>query len=122
MSDAPLRGLPRPSRLGRELGLKGKIADAASALGIETVGDLIEHLPREHADRRETTHTVRQHWLARFWMVPFNTGWHLAHHVDSGIPWRRLPELHEELVRSGYVHPELEHPSYVALWRKLASG
>src|SRR5215208_5356609 len=52
---APLRGLPRPSRLARELGLKGKVADAAVALGIETVGDLLEHLPREHADRRETT-------------------------------------------------------------------
>jgi ATP-dependent DNA helicase RecG len=31
------------------------VRDAAEALGIETVGDLLEHLPREHADRRETT-------------------------------------------------------------------
>ena len=52
---APLRGLPRPSRLVRGLGLQGKVRDAATALGLETVGDLLEHLPREHADRRETT-------------------------------------------------------------------
>jgi fatty acid desaturase len=73
-------------------------------------------------DRRLTTHHVRQSWLARFWLVPYNTGWHLAHHVDIGIPWRNLPKLHEELVRSGWVTEGLEYPSYVALWRKLASG
>lgn len=74
------------------------------------------------SDRRLTTHHVRQSWLARFWIVPYNTGWHLAHHVDIGIPWRHLPALHEELVISGWVTPALEYPSYVALWRKLASG
>jgi fatty acid desaturase len=73
-------------------------------------------------DRRETTHHVRQSLLARFWIVPYNTGWHLAHHVDIGIPWRKLPQLHRELVASGWIVPELEYPSYVALWRKLASG
>jgi fatty acid desaturase len=73
-------------------------------------------------DRRETTHTVLQHPIARFWMVPFNIGWHLAHHVDSGIPWRNLPKLHDELCRAGYVQPELEYPSYRAIWRKLGSG
>jgi fatty acid desaturase len=73
-------------------------------------------------DRRETTHTVRQSWAARMTIVPYNTGWHLAHHVDSGIPFRRLPAFHDELVRSGYVQPGLEYPSYRALWRALASG
>ena len=72
-------------------------------------------------DRRLTTHVVRQGWLARFWMVPYNTGWHLAHHVDMGIPFRRLPALHDELVRAGWVVPGLEHRSYTALWRTLAS-
>ncbi|MGZ8766594.1 MAG: fatty acid desaturase [Acidimicrobiia bacterium] len=72
-------------------------------------------------DRRETTHAVRQSLWARFWFVPFNTGWHLAHHADSGIPWRRLPEYHRELVRSGYVQDGLEYPNYRALWRALAS-
>jgi len=73
-------------------------------------------------DRRETTHAVRQSLLARFWFVPYNTGWHLAHHVDAGVPWRNLPAYHDELARSGYVRPGLEYPSYRALWRKLASG
>jgi fatty acid desaturase len=73
-------------------------------------------------DRRRTTHTVRQSPLARFVFVPYNTGWHLAHHVDPGIPWRKLPELHADLVRSGYVQPGLEYRNYPALWRALASG
>jgi fatty acid desaturase len=74
------------------------------------------------ADRRLTTHHVRQHGLARFWIVPYNTGWHLAHHVDIGVPWRRLPALHDELVAAGWVVPELVYPSYRALWRALSSG
>jgi fatty acid desaturase len=72
-------------------------------------------------DRRETTHIVRQTWLARFWMVPFNTGWHLAHHVDMGVPFRNLPALHDELVASGWVTPEITYPSYRALWKALSS-
>jgi fatty acid desaturase len=74
------------------------------------------------ADRRLTTHHVRQTRLARFWMVPYNTGWHLAHHVDIGIPFRKLPQLHKELVASGWIVPDLEYPNYRALWRALASG
>lgn len=74
------------------------------------------------SDRRLTTHHVRQRPMARFWIVPYNTGWHLAHHVDIGVPWRHLPTLHRELVESGWVVPDLEHPSYLALWRDLASG
>lgn len=73
------------------------------------------------SDRRLTTHVVRQSWLARFWMVPYNTGWHLAHHVDMGIPWRNLPKLHDELVRSGWVVEDITYPSYFALWRALSS-
>ena len=47
---APLRW-PRPSALARPLKVTpAKAAEAAAALGIETVGDLLEHLPR---DRRE---------------------------------------------------------------------
>jgi fatty acid desaturase len=73
-------------------------------------------------DRRMTTHHVRQTWPARFVMVPFNTGWHLAHHVDMGVPWRHLPQLHDELVAAGWVTPELTYPSYRALWRALRAG
>ena len=73
-------------------------------------------------DRRLTTHSVRQSALARFALVPFHIGWHLAHHVDAGVPMANLPRLHEELRRAGYVTAALEYPSYRALWRKLGSG
>ena len=74
------------------------------------------------SDKRETTHVIRQHVAARFWMVPYNTGWHLAHHVDIAVPFRNLPAFHAELVRSGWMVPDLEYPNYRALWRRLASG
>jgi fatty acid desaturase len=74
------------------------------------------------ADRRATTHTVAQSWFARFWFVPYNTGWHLAHHVDMGIPFRNLPRFHAELEEAGYVSPGLTYPSYLALWRALSAG
>ena len=72
-------------------------------------------------DRRQTTHTVRQHLLARFILVPYNIGWHLAHHVDSGVPFRNLPHLHRALRDSGYVDETFEYPSYPAIWRALKS-
>ncbi len=74
------------------------------------------------SDRRNTTHSVRQRAMARFYLVPYRIGWHLAHHVDSGVPMHNLPRYHRELVAAGYVTPELEYPSYPSLWRKLASG
>jgi ATP-dependent DNA helicase RecG len=50
MLAAPLRW-PRPSRLREPLKpVKGKLADGLAALEVQTVGDLLEHLPR---DRRE---------------------------------------------------------------------
>ena len=73
-------------------------------------------------DRRVTTHNVRQSLLARFWFVPYNTGWHLAHHVDMGVPWRNLPQFHQELVGAGYVTEGLTYPSYRALWAALSSA
>ena len=76
----------------------------------------------ESSDRRETTHTVRQHWLARFWLVPYHIGWHLAHHVDAGIPMRALPRYHDALCDAGYVTPELEYRTYPALWKALRAG
>ncbi len=48
---ARLRSLPRPSRLAEPLVVApARAAKAAVALGLETVGDLLEHVPR---DRRE---------------------------------------------------------------------
>ena len=50
LASAPVR-YPRPSRLATPLRLGGqKAQQAAAALGLETVGGLLEHLPR---DRRE---------------------------------------------------------------------
>ncbi len=72
-------------------------------------------------DRRVTTHVIRQSWLPRFWITPYNTGWHLAHHIDMGVPWRNLPRLHDELVASGWLVPEIEYPTYRSLWRELSS-
>ncbi len=74
------------------------------------------------ADRRRTTHVIRQGRLARLCIVPYHTGWHLAHHVDMGVPWRNLPRLHDELVASGWITPEVEYPSYWAFWRACSSG
>lgn len=76
---------------------------------------------RASADRRITTHHVRQSLLARFWIAPLNTGWHLAHHVDMGVPFRNLPRLHAELVAAGWVTDSYTYPSYRALWRALSS-
>jgi fatty acid desaturase len=73
-------------------------------------------------DRRVTTHNVRQTWLARFWFVPYHTGLHLAHHVDMGVPWRKLPAFHAELERAGYVTEPLTYPNYWSLWKTLASA
>lgn len=73
-------------------------------------------------DRRQTTHSVVQHPVARFLLVPYNIGWHLAHHVDSGIPFRNLPRYHRALREAGYVDGTIEHPSYRALWSSLAAG
>ena len=52
MLAAPVRW-PRPSRLAAPLELPtGKTSDGMAALGVETVGDLLEHLPRDHREAR----------------------------------------------------------------------
>lgn len=85
---------------------------------INRLRSLAEHGGMERsADRRRTTHHVRQTWLARATIVPFHTGWHLAHHADMGVPWRNLPRLHAELVASGWVPDPLVWPTYRSLWR-----
>jgi fatty acid desaturase len=73
-------------------------------------------------DRRMTTHVIRQTWVARFWFVPFNTGWHLAHHADMGVPFQKLPVLHQLLVDEGWITDDITYPNYTSLWRALSSG
>ncbi len=89
---------------------------------INRLRSIAEHGGMERSsDRRNTTHSVRQRPIARFVMVPYSIGFHLAHHVDSGIPMRNLHRFHRVLVESGYVSDGLEYPSYPALWRTLGS-
>jgi len=77
----------------------------------------------DNSDRRANTHNIRQKgWFARFWFVPYNAGWHLAHHVDMGVPWRNLPRYHEELEQADYITDAITYPSYMALWRALTSA
>ncbi|MEZ5236592.1 MAG: fatty acid desaturase [Acidimicrobiales bacterium] len=67
---------------------------------------------KQSTDRRETTHQVRQSPVARFFMVPYHVGWHLAHHVDMGVPCWNLPRLHRELRASGWLPDTLIYPTY----------
>lgn len=77
---------------------------------------------REDDDRRYTTHSVRQSRFARFMIVPYNIGFHMAHHVDAGVPFRHLPEYHRLLHEANYLDDNVEYHSYPALWRALASA
>lgn len=77
---------------------------------------------REDDDRRYTTHSVRQHWLARFYMVPYNIGFHMAHHVDAGVPFRHLPEYHRLLHEANYLDDTLEYSDYRSLWKALMTA
>ena len=71
-------------------------------------------------DRRRTSHHIHQGFLARHVFLSQSIGYHLAHHVDSGIPMANLPTLHRALKEDGYLPPELIHPSYRSFWRTLA--
>jgi fatty acid desaturase len=81
-------------------------------------------------DRRIATHSVKQHWSARFFLVPFNIGFHLAHHVDAGVPFRNLPKYHQMLIDSSYINVAgngkaagddrgYQYPNYRSLWSAL---
>lgn len=73
-------------------------------------------------DRRVTTHHVNQHWLPNIFMAPYNVGYHLAHHVDSGVPFRNLPVLHRALRDGGYLDDTTTWPNYRSLWTSLMRG
>jgi len=73
-------------------------------------------------DRRHTTHHVRQSFVARCIFVPYGVGYHLAHHVDSGVPFRNLQALHDALVEDGYFPTEAEWPNYRAFWRSCIAA
>src|SRR5215211_4406632 len=59
LSEVPLRGRPRPSRLAAGIAtLRGagpRLAEAASELGIGSLGDLLWHVPHGYRDRTEVS-------------------------------------------------------------------
>ncbi len=71
------------------------------------------------ADRRRTTHNVRQGFLARYLFLTGSVGFHLAHHVDSGVPMANLPKLHQALVADGYIDDEITHRGYWSFFGHL---
>lgn len=73
-------------------------------------------------DRRATTHHVEQHWLPALLFTPYNVGYHLAHHVDSGVPFRNLPVLHHALRDAGYLDDTKVWPNYRTLWSALRTS
>jgi fatty acid desaturase len=77
---------------------------------------------RADKDRRITTHTIAQHRLARFYLVPYSIGFHLAHHVDAGVPFRNLARYHQLLRDAHYIDDVTEYSSYPALWRTISAA
>ncbi|MEM9037441.1 MAG: fatty acid desaturase [Actinomycetota bacterium] len=72
------------------------------------------------ADRRLTTHNIHQGFFARYVFLSQGIGYHLAHHVDSGIPMSNLHRLHAALVEDGYVTPEMTKSGYFSFFRTLS--
>lgn len=80
-----------------------------------------QHTLLEHAsDDIQGTRSILTSGLVRFFMC--NENFHLEHHLYPGIPWHRLPEVHQRL------KPELEQrgapyiPSYTAFVVEFLRG
>ena len=73
-------------------------------------------------DRRLTSHNIKQGFMARHLFLSQGIGYHLAHHVDSGIPMANLAKLHRALEEDGYISESLSYPGYWnfigKLWRR----
>jgi fatty acid desaturase len=73
-------------------------------------------------DRRLTSHNIHQGFMAKHLFLSQGIGYHLAHHVDSGIPMVNLVKLHRALEEDGYISEAFTHPGYwnfiAPLWRK----
>lgn len=82
---------------------------------------LAEHAGMTRSDdRRLTTHHIHQGFLSKHVFLSQSIGYHLAHHVDSGIPMANLPRLQRALEEDGYVTEAITHRGYWAFWRTLA--
>ncbi|MDW3220572.1 MAG: fatty acid desaturase [Acidimicrobiales bacterium] len=71
------------------------------------------------SDRRLTSHHIRQGFLSKHVFLSQSIGFHLAHHVDSGVPMANLPTLQRALEEDGYVTDAITHDGYWAFWRTL---
>lgn len=71
------------------------------------------------SDRRFTTHNIEQGFLAKHVFLSQGIGYHLAHHVDSGIPMSNLAKLHRALEEDGYVVAGMTHRGYWSFFRTL---
>jgi fatty acid desaturase len=73
-------------------------------------------------DRRLTSHNIKQGFMAKHLFLSQGIGYHLAHHVDSGIPMANLAKLHRALEEDGYISESFSYPGYWnfigKLWRK----
>ena len=70
-------------------------------------------------DRRFTTHDIEQGFLAKYVFLSQGIGFHLAHHVDSGIPMSNLAKLHRALEEDGYIVPGMSKTGYWSFFRTL---
>ena len=71
-------------------------------------------------DRRLTTHDIHQGFWSKYVFLSQGIGFHLAHHVDSGIPMSNLHKLHRALEEDGYITPDLTQRGYWSFFRQLA--
>lgn len=71
-------------------------------------------------DRRLTTHNIEQGFWSKHVFLSQGIGYHLAHHVDSGIPMGNLHKLHRALEEDGYIDPAHTQPGYWAFFRTLS--
>ena len=74
------------------------------------------------SDRRETTHIIRPTLPSRLLITPLNVGYHLPHHVDSGVPFRNLARFQKILIEDGYVADHIVWPNYRALWKAAVAN
>ena len=84
------RRLRSPSDIRGSTGCCGSLRTSrcgASSTGCDPSPSTAGCAARRTGGRRPTRYGSR--WAARFALVPFHIGWHLAHHVDSGVPMRQ---------------------------------